>query len=366
MFEQNYLEYLASNNCILKVVAGSHAYGTNIEGSDFDERGIFCDISERVVLPFEKIEQVKLEKEDTVYYELSKYMSLLLTQNPNILELIWTEKEDILFKNEMGDLLINNREHFLSKKVSDTYVGYALSQLKRIKGHNKWLNNPQPIKEPRQEDYISIVWNFTDIKEQNKKISNHNLVAIALNDNHFALWDNDKIKRQPKNWIDNKGNPIIISKEELASYNTKNVSPDLIVKINKNVYNEAHDNWKSYWHWKKNRNEKRSALEEKFGYDVKHAMHLIRLLRSGIDILEKGIVPVKRNDAQYLLDIRFGKYSYEQIIQESEDLKSKVQYLSQRTFLPDMPNMKLAKEIMMEIYNNIWTNSLKLGKAKKL
>ena len=31
-----------------------------------------------------------------------------------------------------------------------------------------------------------------------------------------------------------------------------------------------------------------------------------------------------------------------------------------------MPNMKLAKEIMMEIYNNIWTNSLKLGKAKKL
>ncbi|AEZ66297.1 hypothetical protein phiTE_131 [Pectobacterium phage phiTE] len=38
----------------------------------------------------------------------------------------------------------------------------------------------------------------------------------------------------------------------------------------------------------KNRNAARHELEEKFGYDTKHAMHLVRLLRMSQEILETG------------------------------------------------------------------------------
>lgn len=353
---QQELEDLANQNCILRVVAGSHAYGTNIEGSDWDERAIFVDKPERIILPFEKIEQVTFREDDKVYYELSKYMPLLLSQNPNVIELIWTAPKDILYKNELGDLLLENRKEFLSKQVTDSYVGYAMSQLKRIKGHNKWINNPQPEREPQQGDFVSVVWNLTENKENNKKPVHANYTAVSLGDNHYGLWSNEKLGVVGKSWLDKKGNPNAVKKEEFESKYGK-TQPDLIVKINEKLYDDNHENWKMYWSWKKNRNEKRSALEEKFGYDVKHAMHLIRLLRSGIDILENGIVPVKREDANYLLDIRSGKYTYEEIVKESEKLSEKVKNLSDKTALPQEPNRELARKIMMEIYQKQWTNT---------
>jgi len=357
--KQQALEVVSQKNCILRVVAGSNAYGTNNPESDWDERGIFVDEMSRVMLPFEKIEQVQLTRDDVVLYELSKYMPLLLLQNTNVIELIWTEKSDIIEKNELGDLLLENRYEFLSKQVKDSYVGYAQSQLKRIKGHNKWINNPQPENEPKQKDFISVVWNYTNVKEFNKKAPLDGFIAVNIGENNFSLWSIEKLKIDKKSWIDSAGNPVAISKQELDSFNPNNLPPDVIVKVNRDIYSANHTNWKSYWTWKNNRNEKRSVLEEKFGYDVKHAMHLIRLLRSGLDILENGIVPVKRPDKDYLLDIRNGKFTYDEIIKESEMLTKKVEEVSKKSSLPNEPNYPLAKALMLEIYMKQWNLSPK-------
>lgn len=363
--KQQQLERLAEDNCILRVVAGSNAYGTNGPNSDWDERGIFVDDMSRIILPFDKIEQVTLTHDDIVLFELSKYMPLLLSQNPNVIELIWTEPKDILHKNELGDLLLDNRKSFLSRQIKDSYVGYAQSQLKRIKGHNKWINNPQPEKEPEPKDFTSVVWNFTNTKEFNKKVPFDGFVAVDIGDNHYSLWSIDKLKIDKKPWIDKRGNPNPIAKKDFEQFNPENLSPDMIVKLNKNLFDSHHTNWKMYWNWKNNRNEKRSELEEKYGYDVKHAMHLIRLLRSGLDILENGIVPVKRPDREYLLDIRNGKYTYEEIVAESERLTQKVEDVSKKTLLPAEPDYALAKEIMLEIYTKQWNLSLKEVKKTK-
>lgn len=353
--KQQELEEMAEKNCILRVVAGSHAYGTNIPSSDWDERGIFVDNMSRIVLPFEKIEQVQLSRDDIVLFELSKYMPLLLSQNPNVIELIWTDPSDILHKNEAGELLLDNRKEFLSKQVKDSYVGYAQSQLKRIKGHNKWINSPQPEAEPEPKDFTSVVWNYTSTKEFNKKVPFEGFVAVDIGDNHYSLWSIDKLKIDKKPWIDKRGNPNPIQKNEFEKFNPNNLPPDLIVKLNKSLFESHHTNWKMYWNWKKNRNEKRSVLEEQFGYDVKHAMHLIRLLRSGLDILENGVVPVRRPDREYLMDIRNGKFTYEEIVAESEKLTKKVEEISKKSSLKDAPNYDLAKEIMLEIYKKQWS-----------
>lgn len=351
------LEQLASDNCLIRVVAGSHAYGTNIATSDWDERAIFVADMASIVLPFEKdkIEQVKFREDDKVYFELSKFMPLLLAQNPNVIELLWTDSSDILEKNALGDLLIENRGAFLSKQVKDSYVGYAMSQLNRIKGHNKWINNPQPEREPQQQDFMSVVWNYSGNKALNKSVPVEGYVAVSLGNHTFSLWKSSKLGLpEDKSWMDHRGVPTPIDNLEFNKMNSEHLPPDLIAKVNFNLYDDHHTNWKAYWNWKRNRNETRSALEEKYGYDVKHAMHLIRLLRSGIDILEKGVVPVRRDDAAYLLDIRNGHYTYEEIIKESELLSKKVQQLSEKTTLPEQPDYNLAKAIMMEIYTNQW------------
>lgn len=357
---QNMLEELAKSNTILQVVAGSHAYGTNIPGSDWDERGIFVDNIERICLPFEKIEQVQLREDDIVIYELSKYMPLLLEQNPNVIELLWTDEKDITKNTDLGQLLIDNRKNFLSIAVKDSYVGYATSQLTRIKGHNKWINNPQSEQEPQAKDFMSVIWNSTENKEYNKKVPTHGFFAINLGNYQFALFENkDKKYYKHDSWFDNKGNPITIDKSKEHEIKTSGIQPSMFVKFNKPQYETGHDNWKNYWKWKNNRNKARSVLEEKFGYDVKHAMHLIRLLRSGVDILEKGEVPVKRPDAQYLLSIRNGEFTYEEIVKESERLTQKVKDISSKSNLPQEPNIELAKAIMLEIYSKKWNMSLK-------
>ena len=352
------LEKIATENCLLRVVAGSNAYGTALPTSDWDERGIFVDQIERVILPFEKLELVEFSTDDIVYYELSKYMPLLLAQNPNVIELLWTDDKDVLFKSELGELLINHRSNFLCKKVKDSYVGYAKSQLGRIKGHNKWINSPQPEKEPERKDFATVVWNNTNYKEFNKTVPQEGFIGFDLGDSHFGLFEKSKINSDKNSWFDKRGNPNLFTREDLFNLTKDNkVNPDLIVKINQKAFDDAHKNWKGYWDWEKNRNEKRSELEEKYGYDTKHAMHLIRLLRSGADILEYGVVPVKRNDAQYLLDIRFGKFTYEDIIKESERLSKRVEELSVKSSLPEEPDYKLAKEIMLEIYQKQWNLS---------
>lgn len=353
------LENIAENNCILRVVAGSHAYGTNIEGSDWDERALFTDTIDKVILPFQKTEQVEFREDDKVYFELSKYMPLLLSQNPNVIELLWTDDKDVLFKNELGELLRENRKEFLSKKVKDTYVGYAVSQLNRIKGHNKWINNPQPEREPQQRDFLSVVWNFSGEKEFNKKAPVEGYVAIDIGNDNYSLWKAKDLNIDKKSWMDKRGNPIPIPKSEFNNINIHNLPPNMIVKVNHEHYEKAHKNWKAFWTWKKNRNDKRASLEEHFGYDTKHAMHLIRLLRSGVDILEKGIVPVKREDYQYLLDIRFGKYTYEEIIAESARLTEKIQKISDKSILKNEANYDLAKSLMVEIYMRQWNLSVK-------
>jgi hypothetical protein len=83
------------------------------------------------------------------------------------------------------------------------------------------------------------------------------------------------------------------------------------------AYRNALREWRQYEHWKAHRNPKRAALEAKMGFDGKHAAHLVRLMRMCREILETGVVTVKRPDREELLAIRNGAWSYEQLIEWS-------------------------------------------------
>lgn len=63
----------------------------------------------------------------------------------------------------------------------------------------------------------------------------------------------------------------------------------------------------------------RVELIEKFGYDTKMAAHALRLYRSGREFLETGVLQVKRPDAEELLEVRAGKYTFEEFVQFDKD-----------------------------------------------
>jgi len=104
------------------------------------------------------------------------------------------------------------------------------------------------------------------------------------------------------------------------------------------AYNAAHNEWKSYEHWKASRNPARAELEAKYGYDTKHAMHMVRLMRRGREILSTGKVIVKRADAEELLSIRAGAWSYGQLLDFAADMEIKIQDASITSTLPRAPD----------------------------
>lgn len=81
-------------------------------------------------LGLENLAEVKDHTDpDWAYYELKKYCNLALKMNPTITELLWANKYTIL--EPLGEELISLRKAFLSKTAVNSYLGYALSQIRR-------------------------------------------------------------------------------------------------------------------------------------------------------------------------------------------------------------------------------------------
>jgi uncharacterized protein len=69
---------------------------------------------------------------DVVLYDIQKYVSLLVKQNPNVLSLLWLLPEDYYFRSPLGDRLIENRSLFASRACYKSFCGYANGQLSRM------------------------------------------------------------------------------------------------------------------------------------------------------------------------------------------------------------------------------------------
>ncbi|HHG86501.1 MAG TPA: nucleotidyltransferase, partial [Bacteroidetes bacterium] len=133
------LEQLTEQNLILlEVIAGSRAYGLEVPESDTDIRGIFI-LPQEMLYGMEYIPQVANETNDIVYYELGRYVELLIKNNPTILELVAMPAACILQRNPLLDEI--RLDQVLSKLCMNTFAGYARTQLKKARGLNKKILN---------------------------------------------------------------------------------------------------------------------------------------------------------------------------------------------------------------------------------
>jgi hypothetical protein len=118
---------------VLRVSAGSRAFGLAVETSDDDRRGVYlppAELTWSLVKPPEQIER-KAPGLEEVCWELEKFLRLALQANPNILETLWSPV--VLFADEVGEALRGLRTAFLSKLLYKTYSGYVASQLRLMR-----------------------------------------------------------------------------------------------------------------------------------------------------------------------------------------------------------------------------------------
>jgi len=83
----------------------------------------------------------------------------------------------------------------------------------------------------------------------------------------------------------------------------------------------------------------------------KHAMHLIRLLMMGTDILDgKGIVTKRREEQGLLLDIRDGRHTFDEIFVMADEYQEQFELAAQRTKLPHALDMEAIEKFLMKMY----------------
>ncbi len=344
---------LMADNMLVKHFAGSIAYGTNLPTSDVDYRGVFCGDPVNVRTPFFPVRECEdSDEEDTKLYELAHFMKLCLDCNPNIIETLWVDDRDIVFRTPAYDMLRENRHKLLSSKIAFTTSGYAIAQLKRIKGHNKWINNPQPEQKPQQADYVSLVQWFGQSKMMPRDFSLRDFQSpyrvVPFGGETYGLYP--AVNKQTFSDDGSLNHQFDGDRTELGS-------PLAVVKFNKDVWREDCDRHTNYWTWKKNRNETRSELEEQHGYDTKHAMHLVRLLRMGVESLRDGEIVVRRPDAQELLDIRNGSMTYDEVVAYAESMDKEVREVwYKKTDLPKKPDIKFAARLLMDVQDLVWND----------
>ncbi|WP_413172745.1 DNA polymerase beta superfamily protein [Anabaena azotica] len=342
-------------------LAGSHGYGLNRPDSDYDYRGVFI-APKRYYLGFDSIEQKDTGwdepgifpfidgNEDTVIYELRKVLHLLAGANPNVLELLWLPTYPIL--TEVGQHLINHRQLFLSKKVKHTYSGYAFAQIKKMETHRKWLLNP-PTKKPIPSDF-----GIEDEPPLSKDELNAFLeyLYLLIRGKIEFLEESEQLYTLLTADIDFKGilKQYALADEALEySRNLTNSRKDFIRLLQKSQsYQIALREWKAYISWQQNRNPARAEMERKSGYDLKHGMHCIRLLRSGLEILQTGEVIVNRNIAGDIDDLKAilrGEYTYEQLMKMAEDLVNQMDIYYDQSTLPHRPDLEKINDLCMEL-----------------
>lgn len=91
----------------------------------------------------------------------------------------------------------------------------------------------------------------------------------------------------------------------------------------------------------------RSELREKFGYDVKYAMHVVRLLLEAEMILAEGDLDLRRNKEQ-LKSIRRGEWEVEKIVEWAGTKEKNLEELYIKSSLPYGPDKDKIRSLLLD------------------
>lgn len=308
------------NKIIFLTLGGSYSYGTNVETSDVDVRG--CALNSRSdLLGMSNFEQVVNNETDTTVYGFNKLVSLLLSCNPNTIEMLGCKPEHYIECSAIGVTMIASRKMFLSKRAINSFGGYANQQLRRLE--NALARDK--MEQARKEEHIL------------KSMQN----AMKAFDGRYSSFENGKIE-------------LFTAKSNREEFDTEifaNISLEKYpVREFNSIVNDL-TNIVSAYGKLNNRNHKKDDYHLN-----KHAMHLVRLYLMCLDILEKeDIITYREHDHDLLMSIRSGKYQLEDGTYRSEffemidDLEKRLAYAKENTSLPDHPDMKQVEEFVMAV-----------------
>jgi hypothetical protein len=297
-------EELLPDNLILLGYRGSIAHNMYVPQEDAnsiddkDLMGVYvAPIEHYFGFGCEDVREKFINEWDALSYELRKFIGLLLKSNPNVLSLLWLPDRHIVYSQELGRLLIRNRELFATRAAYHSFNGYAYAQFKRMTHLNQEAQTEMAQLEAVLEKH--------GIDPSSPRLSQAQRDTLVEGD--------------------------MADGERLGSVS------DRYEGLKRRYYSGGY------------MGARRRELVRKVGYDAKNAAHLIRLLRMGIEFLVEGELHVERADAEQLLEIKRGEWPLDKVKQEAERLFRLAEEAYVRSSLPAKPDRAKAEQLCVEI-----------------
>ncbi len=338
---------------ILECISGSKAYGLDTPSSDTDIKGVFI-LPKKDYYGLDYIEQINNETNDVVFYELGRFMELLACNNPNILEMLFAPMSSIIYKHPLMESIEPNK--IISKLCKNTFGKFAYSQIKKAKGLNKKIVNPIIKDRKSVLDFCYINYKqgaipllkFLELKHW--KQENCGLINIPHMRDVFGLYYSET--ENFSGIIRNEN-----SNDVCVSSIPKGLEQLALLYFNRDGYSTHCKEHKEYWDWVDKRNQERYQDTQSHGknYDAKNMMHVFRLLEMACEIGREQKINVKRPNRDFLLEIKSGKFEYDDLLKMAENLQLELDQSFENTTLLDTPNIQYINEIAYKIREEFYS-----------
>lgn len=329
MIEGPEYDFLRTNehlgdNIVFLALGGSYSYGTNVETSDVDIRGCALN-SPSDLLGLSNFEQVVNTQTDTTVYAFNKLIDLLVSCNPNTIEMLGCKPEHYIYLSDIGKDMIENRHMFLSRRAVHSFGGYANQQLRRLEN----AIARDRMEQSRKEEHI-----LASLKN-----------SVRAFERKYTTFDNGSLllftADSPRDDLDRE----IFANIHIDGYPARQFT---------SILNDLSLVIKDYEKLNK-RNHKKDS-----NHLNKHAMHLVRLYLTCFDILEKKeIVTYRENDLELLTSVRKGDYqnadgTYRpEFFEIINSFEQRLNYDKDNNDLPDHPDMKKVEEFVMSVNRRV-------------
>ena len=340
------------NLILFEAISGSRAYGTNLPHSDTDLKGVFV-LPEDQFFGLDYVPQVANETNDEVFYELRRFVELLLKNNPTVLELLGTPADCVIYQHPLFAQF--RAAGFLSRLCRQSFAEYAVSQIRKAKGLNKKINHPEPPARKSVLDFCYVTvgagaqpvaaW----LARKGVEMAQCGLANVPHLTDLYALF----VDATPERIHGYRGlvrDPETSQDVQLSAV-PKGEEPVAYLSFNRNGYSTYCRVFREYWEWGAKRNAERyqNTVQHGKNYDAKNMLHVFRLLQMAEEIAVSGELNVRRPNREFLLQIRRGEFDYEELVAEAEKLVARVEAAFASSHLPDVPDKATAERLLREV-----------------
>ena len=319
---------------IIRMVYGSHLFGTNVESSDRDFKSVCLPSAEAILL--QRVRKVGHNasskernlpgQEDIEFLSLQQYLKLLCEGQTVAVDMAFVPKEYYVegTRGPEWSAVQNNLGRFIHSNVA-TFTSFALSQVRRYSVKAERLTAVEAA-----HGFFAAM---EGLHGPSTKVGEVKMDLMGM-----ACEHSNEIMSFPQ-IINPARNGAGIEHFECCD---RKVPMGATVKEAGNIYRRASEFYG-----------RRARLAQQMGgQDWKALMHAVRIVREAEELLLEGKITFPRPEAKLLLQVRKGELTHEKVMELIETGLEIVEAVKVATDLPEQPDYDYADELVKSFYRS--------------